>query len=236
MSGADTNVAAAFQDMKWLRSALVAMLPHGVLCEVACISDTDLSDVSLRVSIMRAASKMRAVEFATGRLAARRALLRLGASEIAVGIGADRCPVWPTGFAGSISHSSGFAIAAVGAKSHINSIGIDLEEVGAVDSSIWTHIMTASERRRICGLTSRAQRRFAAVLFSLKESFYKFQYPSTGMWLEFQDVEILLDSIHDFNDSVGFVSSCLVNGVEFPMYGRYHCSDRFVVTTVFPEV
>src|ERR1700716_1803425 len=62
---------------------------------------------------LRHAVPNRQREFLAGRLCAAQALRCLGADSTHVGMAGDRAPVWPDGVVGSITHSGGFAAAAV---------------------------------------------------------------------------------------------------------------------------
>jgi len=52
-------------------------------------------------------------EFAAGRAAARMALRQRGGPDVAIPAAADRAPVWPTGWQGSISHKDTLCAAIV---------------------------------------------------------------------------------------------------------------------------
>ncbi len=142
---------------------------------------------------MRDASPKRRREFATGRACARRALARLGFEGGALPRAADRTVVWPAGFVGSITHTEGYCAAAVARSTDYSSIGIDAEGLAQIDVELEKMICLPHERERLerCGAGER--RRLATLFFSAKEAFYKWQFPLTGRWLDFHDVEIEAD-------------------------------------------
>ena len=72
------------------------------------------------------ASRARVAEFIAGRLCAKAALRQLGATPI-VGVAVGGRPSWSNGYVGSITHTSGFASAAVAPSSELLGIGIDSE-------------------------------------------------------------------------------------------------------------
>jgi 4'-phosphopantetheinyl transferase EntD len=123
-------------------------------------------------------------EFATGRHCARGALRGLGLPEAEIGVGAHREPCWPAGVTGSISHASGLAGAMVALRSDYRSVGLDIERCGAVGQELLHLVLTAREREWVGVDTDLATR-----VFSLKEAFYKMQFPLTGRFLDFTDVE-----------------------------------------------
>lgn len=138
---------------------------------------------------MNAVPKRRA-EFVAGRIAARRALAEIGVRHAIIRAGADRAPEWPAEVVGSISHAGTVAAAAVGTKSAVASIGIDLEVDAAVRRELWRNVLLPSEQAWVETRSPAEQARWATTIFSAKEAFYKFQYPLTRQWLDFTDVEI----------------------------------------------
>ena len=142
--------------------------------------------------IARAAPK-RAAEFAFGRACARAALGQLGIPPCAIAAGADRAPLWPTGICGSISHTDGYAAAAAALDRDFLGVGLDAEPAGRVAQKLWPKIATATEQEWLHGLGQERQAHAATLLFCAKEAFYKCQYPATGRWLGFADVEVDLE-------------------------------------------
>ena len=65
-------------------------------------------------------------EFLAGRHAAQKALQRWGLEGARVSIGRHRCPVWPIGWVGSITHDGATAISAAACAEGCLSQGIDL--------------------------------------------------------------------------------------------------------------
>jgi len=108
-------------------SVLAALLPSGVAVFEAWTPDVegDLLPEELG-HVVRAVPK-RVEEFRLGRVCARRALARLGATPAAIGVHTTRAPRWPAGTVGSITHCAGFCAAAVGWATDILAVGIDAE-------------------------------------------------------------------------------------------------------------
>lgn len=131
----------------------------------------------------------RVQEFAAGRLCARLALESFGIGDFPLRVAADRQPIWPRGIVGSISHTAGLCIAAVCLKSRYDALGVDCEVVGHVTEELWATICTSREADWLGGLPVAERAVAAALIFSAKESFYKCQYPLTGEWLDFHDLE-----------------------------------------------
>lgn len=130
---------------------------------------------------VRLAIPTRAREFAAGRAAARQALNWSGP----VPMGPDRAPVWPKGWAGSITHAAGWAIAA--ARNGGGLVGVDLEPDEDLPADVLPEILTPAEARRF-GSDLRVARR----IFAIKEAVYKAQYPVTRKIFDFQMLEVTL--------------------------------------------
>lgn len=134
-------------------------------------------------------------EFAAGRAAAREAMRRIGLQPCAVPSGPDRAPVWPPGLTGSISHTRQICVAVVAPTREVGTIGIDVEDGAPIDPDLWGSICTPEEQRHLHSLREQERGHVVARLFSAKESFYKWQYPLTGLLLDFQEVRVVLDAL-----------------------------------------
>ena len=59
------------------------------------------------------------------------------------------------------------------------SVGIDIETTGRIDRPLWKHLFTDEETEHLLELEPAAQSRQATAFFSIKEAFYKYQFPIT---------------------------------------------------------
>ena len=129
-------------------------------------------------------------EFAAGRSCAATLLSRWNVVE-EVGVADDRSPIWPQGFAGSISHSNHYVWSAVTKTNQMLSLGIDTEIVVSPDTRemLNERIVTEQERSILepLGLSSEVAFTLA---FSAKEAFYKCWYPVTQAFFEFKQAAI----------------------------------------------
>jgi 4'-phosphopantetheinyl transferase EntD len=134
-------------------------------------------------AVAHAVSSRRA-DFAAGRSAARKAIAQLGLPPVAIAVGPRREPVWPPGVVGSISHASGWAIAAVAradAPGAPRGLGIDVEVHAPLAPELEPLVLTAGDQ---LGHAT------TLLAFSAKESVYKALFPTLGWLLEFSDVAI----------------------------------------------
>jgi 4'-phosphopantetheinyl transferase EntD len=146
--------------------------------------------------VQRAVSKRRA-EFGTGRLCARRALAQLGLPSRPLLTGLAGAPQWPDGTIGSITHTAEYCAAVVKRSPPWRGVGIDAEDVRILEEDVIRAISTERERLWLAGLAPEIRHAHAVLLFSAKEAFYKLQRPLTGLFLDFPEVEIEIDSRSD---------------------------------------
>jgi 4'-phosphopantetheinyl transferase EntD len=143
-----------------------------------------------------AAAPARQREFTAGRLLARALGETLGLQPIPLRRAEDRSPIWPADRTGSLSHCDTLCAAAVGKRSAIQSIGVDIETIGRVEQNLWPTLFTEKEADYFSSLAPEKVARETTLFFSAKESFYKCQYPLTQEWVGFQDVEITRTDTH----------------------------------------
>ena len=168
-----------------MRSEALALFPPGVAgAELLRLEEAGPLLDAERASIA-GASAPRVLEFAAGRHCAREALRALGEPPVAVPRREDRQPAWPPGIVGSISHASGYCGAVVARTSTCLGLGFDVEEWGRMRPELWRRIATPPEREWLRAQAGEAER-WATLLFSAKETFYKAQYPRSASFLGFQ--------------------------------------------------
>jgi len=135
-------------------------------------------------------AEKRIKDFSTGRYCARKAMEHIGYESSEILMGANKQPVWPNGLVGSISHTVALTGAIVGFSSQIKAIGLDIENIGKINSDMWPLLYTENEQIFLNSLPPGQVSVYTTLFFSFKESFYKMQYPLTNTFLEFNDVEI----------------------------------------------
>ncbi|MGD8204447.1 4'-phosphopantetheinyl transferase family protein [Pantoea sp. FN0305] len=125
---------------------------------------------------LRSAVAKRRADYLAGRYAARQLLQNAGC-ESAVTMGADRAPVWPAGWWGSISHTEKWAIAILAPYRANIRLGVDIETLRPeVMREIATTFTTASERN-LLDTRSLPYETALLIAFSAKESLFKALYP-----------------------------------------------------------
>ncbi|MBV4483869.1 4'-phosphopantetheinyl transferase family protein [Pseudomonas khavaziana] len=154
--------------------------------------DFQRSAVPPPASIQRSVAKRQA-EFLAGRLCAREALQRLDNLNCIPAIGEDRAPIWPGHISGSITHSTGHAAAIVGHKTQWRGLGMDLENLLALERAerLAGEILTADELQRMAALPRQQHGLLVTLTFSVKESLFKALYPIVQKRFYFEHAEVL---------------------------------------------
>ncbi len=176
-----------------MEAALGALLPLGVAVVVwsPALGEAELGPREAE-AVARAVPKRR-VEFARGRACAREALRRAGYGAeapdfVEIPVGASREPVWPGGFTGSITHCDGFVAAVAARTDVVRGIGLDGEVDRPLPDGVPAQVITPEEADALPDSSQHI------ICFSAKESIHKAVFPLTGMWLDFLDVAVELDS------------------------------------------
>lgn len=169
--------------------ALRALLPAGV---AAAAADPSVPRPPFPGEIVAGVAKRQA-EFAAGRFAARLAMRELAMPPAAIPARADRAPDWPPGLIGSITHTTGVALAAVARRGQLTALGIDIEAQAAVLPELWPVICRDDELSVLNGLAPPQATMTATAIFCAKEAAYKAQYPLTGLLFDFHRLAVSLE-------------------------------------------
>jgi enterobactin synthetase component D len=167
----------------------------------------------------------RQADYVSGRLCAQEALNRLGAAALNVASGQDGCPVWPSGIVGSITHSNGFAFAAVAWESRARSLGLDTETLmsSATAKEIAPLITTPLEYQNLSRLPI-SEPLLTTIIFSVKETIFKCLYPLLKFRFDFTDVEVTAIDI-----TSGSFRAIPKPSLSTPFFDPFHLAGSFVV-------
>jgi 4'-phosphopantetheinyl transferase EntD len=136
-------------------------------------------------------------DFAMGRECAHEALRAFGLNSEPILIGEGGEPIWPHGFVGSITHTREYVAAVVGRLADFQNIGIDAEIHRPMREGTLELIASDDERSMIQELPRGTC--WDMVLFSIKESIYKAEYP-LGQRLGWSDIRVaILPDTHVVN-------------------------------------
>ncbi len=129
-------------------------------------------------------------DFCTGRYCMRRCTGHYGFDGDIL-IGSKGMPLLPGYITASLSHSKNICGAVAGSTDRFQSLGLDIETVGRVNRDMWHLLFSETEMRFLENMDELQQSIATTVFFSMKEAFYKMQYPLTETFLDFHDVEIV---------------------------------------------
>ncbi|MFP4069717.1 MAG: 4'-phosphopantetheinyl transferase family protein [Verrucomicrobiota bacterium] len=133
-------------------------------------------------------SESRRGEFLSGRACARAALARCGARAVSVLRDVRGLPQWPRGFVGSITHCKGLCAAVAAPVETAAMVGLDIERTDRLSPAAIRRVVHPAEADWV-----RGERWRASLLFSLKEAFFKAQFPSLEISANFRDLAVEID-------------------------------------------
>lgn len=163
-------------------------MPRGMAFAVDLVSDRVDREFAEEWAHLLQAAAHRQGEFSTGRACARQALATAGAAACAIPPDAAGVPIWPESYLASISHSRGLAAAVAGEAAQFEYLGLDLEKTNRLSPVAIRHVLHPDESEWVGGDQFRA-----TVLFSVKEAFYKAQYPRWRCQANFNDLCFAVD-------------------------------------------
>jgi len=172
-------------------------------------------------------SQNRKREFIAGRFCAHEAMVLANIPPENIQIGRKGEPIWPSNIVGSITHSHGYAAAAVARRSDIISLGLDAEIDEPLSSRVLRRISNAQEQEWAKGAGGTLVQHPGKVLFSAKEATYKAWYPITHDWLGFKEALI---NFHDQENT--FTVHIQKNGPIREMHGKYTIRKDVIVTAI----
>lgn len=141
-------------------------------------------------SWLTTATIQRRAEYLAGRYLAGQLLTRYGSQVTEVGRRNGRCPAWPTGFFGSISHTANIALCALHDIDNMGWVGVDIESIMPLTKA--QLLQTAIAKKQEWRLLNKLPITIAAtLLFSAKESLFKAVYPTLKRYFGFHQVELI---------------------------------------------
>ncbi len=197
------------------------------------------TDVTLPPELEKAALKRRA-EFLAGRHCAQSALRAHSPSstEHAIPRGADRAPVWPAHIVGSITHTQGYAAAAVADARALRGVGLDIERWvrPSAPANLGAHLARPGELARLVAESGWSEVEALTLLFSAKESLYKCLHPEVQRYFGFHDATIAALDIPT-STFVARLETTLTDALPagFSLVGRFERRDDAVVTALALE-
>jgi len=195
--------------------------------------DARFSYVAIPPELSRAvASRLDA--FRAGRHCAR-ASLRRAAPELDadIAIRADRAPAWPRGIVGAITHTRGYAAAAVARAEDARGIGLDVEPI-VDDEAMQTIAQQVAmdgelDAIRAAGLSHAAA---LTLVFSANESLFKCLYPIVERFFDFSAAALVEARSGAFTIELRDDLGSFRRGARFG--GRYAVADLVETAVTLP--
>lgn len=166
-------------------------------------------------------------DWTMGRRCARQALDALGVTPEPVLSGPRREPLWPDGVVGAITHTHGYAAAAVARAATHRGVGVDAEADEALPDGVLARIAGDREATWLATRPEVGVGHPDRLLFSVKESIYKVWFPLARRWLGFHDVEVTFDA-----DRQTFVVEIGPDGPVSTLEGRYASIDGVILSAI----
>jgi 4'-phosphopantetheinyl transferase EntD len=135
-------------------------------------------------SVIAKAVPKRQREFRSGRAAARSALAEFGLEQCPIPRDTAGCPIWPSGFVGSISHCEDEAIVIAGRSTDFMGLGIDVEPVLSFNGQALNLVCNDTDRSFRPLSETRLPMPWEYLIFSAKEAFYKAAFPICRIFLD----------------------------------------------------
>ncbi len=193
------------------------------------LGDFSLSPEEAELLSPKAVQK-RKDEFTLGRAASYYALKKVGfVSPPPVLKGKNREPIWPEGYIGTISHSSGVAISAVCSEAHAAGIGVDIEKLERnVSPGVFRITCTETELELVNSDHSKNQIMFKRI-FSAKEAGFKAFYYHAKEYIDYKEATLSWDA-----DKSCFKGILLkAAGKDYPVGTSFYVGSKLVAGFVF---
>jgi 4'-phosphopantetheinyl transferase EntD len=106
---------------------------------------------------------------------------------------------------------------------------------GRVHQEMWRLLFTQTESEYLESLSHPRQDVMATTFFSLKEAYYKLQYPLTGVFLDFPEVEIIVAGDDLFVKLLRHVNAAFAKNSVIQGYALQH-NDHVVTYCTLPAI
>lgn len=211
------------------------LIPNNIACEFS-YENRDTSEVHIdEIKLIQNAPKSRQLEFLNGRNNAHLALQTLQFnSPKAILIGKNREPLWPISIVGSITHCEGYCAAVVAYKKNIIGVGIDAELNSNLSDKLTLTTQTINEINKNKSLVSMNKNICVnKLIFSAKESAFKFIHSFIQEYINFNVIEISLN-FDTKSFSIIFIKQTLIAKFKnSKLIGKFDYNETHIVTCVY---
>ncbi|MGJ8651654.1 MAG: 4'-phosphopantetheinyl transferase family protein [Opitutaceae bacterium] len=215
-----------------LQKKVINWLPQGGAVSVSPV----LPQANARsddVEHLLQATELRRNEYLTGRHCLREALQQIGVAAGTLAPDTDGVPQLPDSTLGSISHSRGLCVAVAGLTEDFDFLAVDLEKTNRLSAAAMARVLHPDEVDW-CG----GDQFKGSLLFSMKEAFYKAQFPRWRSVGNFQDMAIRVDE-SNLSASATYLASTFPSGLCDSVKAfsfRYDIVSDYVVTVCWRQL
>ncbi len=195
--------------------AASSIFEQPVIVKSTFVADVSPDAIPRELKLANVAVK-RQLEYAAGRIAARKAIEATGHNSEFPKTGDARQPLWPNGLVGSISHTDAIAVAVVALLDNFDGVGLDVERMQEIDLSTAEQFLTQRELTSLADSANDIERFALLRAFSYKEALYKCVYPKIQKYIDFLEVEldyhegrILASCVDEDHPASGLVSEII---------------------------
>lgn len=174
----------------------------------------------------------RKAEYLAARYAAKNILKSYNSDE-SPGTAADRSPVWPSKWRGSLSHSREYAMAVITPDESGLTPGIDIEFFAPETMQETAHLFASADEQKRLALSGMDYATALLIAFSAKESLYKALYPETGRFFDFDAARVCkIEPLHQCITLELTQTLCASRAKGSQIKGYYDVSDGKVITII----
>jgi len=138
---------------------------------------------------LQAAGAKRRAEYLAARYGAKLLLAHHGC-ETSVGAAADRAPVWPAGWCGSLSHTDDRAIAIIARSDAGLTPGVDIEMLAPEAMRETADMFASAQEQALLAACPLPYETALLIAFSVKESLFKALYPEVRRFFDFDAARV----------------------------------------------
>ncbi|MGR4051658.1 4'-phosphopantetheinyl transferase family protein [Kosakonia cowanii] len=177
-----------------LEMGTMAAIPELAYCQLSFDRYAWQDELFARYAIpfpprLHAAGVKRRAEYLAARYGAKLLLAHHGC-DASVGMAADRAPLWPAGWCGSLSHTHDRAIAIIAPGDGGLTPGVDIEMLAPETMRETADMFTSAQEQALLAACPLPYESALLIAFSAKESLFKALYPEVRRFFDFDAARV----------------------------------------------
>lgn len=180
--------------ISYLEMGAMKAIPQLTYCQIRFDRHAWRDDLFAHYAIpfpprLHTAGVKRRAEYLAARYGAKLLLAHHGC-EASVGAAADRAPVWPAGWCGSLSHTDDRAVAIIARSGAGLAPGIDIEMLAPETMRETADMFTSAQEQALIAACPLPYETGLLLAFSVKESLFKALYPEVQRFFDFDAARV----------------------------------------------